>query len=390
MKKILLLCLAILMIALNGTAAFAVTEATAIKVDSNSRIFVMDSERELLVAASEGQILEPGRNIYVEILPEDGESISTKVASQYKVAMDYVDGSALVEKAEIENKKYTVLTDEFKLISGEAQYGLKQVYSSKLELIEAVNALEIDENTKTEIIKTYTQKEETGYNYFVSIQTKSDYYTDLQNLYASVKVIKRTSSASAAAASRMLNISVGYQKMTAGSTFEVENEYPVIDFEFVDNETEMLFGMSISYTVNVREQSNLYMGYSMRPDVKVVEENPMADIQFIDFLAMPTFNRMGDLRFFTSAESYIYEYKNGNLTLLQTTYDSDYDAYLLKTRNLTTYIISDRPLNNAVAGVSTVADPLVPTAPVTVVPVEEINLPKLPTKANPSTGGPQN
>lgn len=342
MKKTLTV-LFILCLLLGGTIPARAAEPPALKVTANSRLFVLDKDREVLIEAEDGITIEPGDAIYIELLSDVG-SITPKIAEGYKIIADLAQGAQIVERTAIENHK--ALVSAWRASSAEipAKYGLAQAYRNAQECGEAVAALRISPQEKKQVLEAYQQATEAEFKYFAVIQTVGWVGTAGQDLYGTIKAIKRTAGNMMAAETKILFVPVAYATIMAGSAFELDNTAPVVDFAYVEDEAEMLFGSAASFTVNVRDQDKLFLGYSMRPDLNLLAQNPNADIIYIDFLAKPSFNRIGDLRFFSFTGKYFYTFEEGKLEKLAVVYDKEYDAFLIKTRRLSTYVISDVPL----------------------------------------------
>lgn len=365
MKKLLASMLAVAMVSSLSATAFAVDTAS-IRVDTGSRLFKTDSDGVMHEITGDVSV-KPGQTLYVEVLPEnDGETISSKTAGQYKVVVDFKVGKDMFDGASIESKK--ILTETGKQnASGEIPHGLAASYQTKAELDAAIAALMMHDNTvhadatgcvdnthytvaatpaeKDAALAKFKAETKSEYRYFAGIKTKSSYTTKANDFMGSVKVVKKSTSNSADASAKEINSVVKYEAANVvGDSHEVTKETPVVSFDDVDGDVELLFGSRLSFTVNGRNQDDLYLGFSEKPNTKVLDQNPEANIDFISFTSKPTFNRIGELRFFAEEDSYIYEVTNNGLKKVKAKYDEDYEAYVFDTRSLGEYAISDMEL----------------------------------------------
>ena len=104
----------------------------------------------------------------------------------------------------------------------------------------------------------------------------------------------------------------------------------------------------------------------------------MANLEFINIKASDSFNKMGELRIFTSGKNSLYALdENGELTSVKSKYYSDDDCCIIRTRKLNSFVISDVKLKLA----KNTAEQAAPAAP-ELKPVAKPNAKPF----NPSTG----
>ena len=375
MKKVLASVLAVSMAASMTSMAFAV-DATSIKVDNSSKLY-KDNDGSLVEVSPVDLTAKPGQTIYVEILPGNpGEEITSKVAGQHKVLLDWNVGKELVESAEIESKKVTETTGKYIYKEADAPYELAEEYESLEALKAAVEAVKVhtdadceepecdddghftalSEEEQKQLLADFQAETATSYKYLAAIKLKSSYSTKKLDLLGSVKVVKKTSGNHDDISSKDINAVVGYDSVSAGDSMSIDNDAPVVDFEGIEDEIEILFSNTASFTVNAKGQGDLYLGYSVKPITSVIDQNEEANIDFISFPAKPSFNRMGQLRLFASEGSYVYEMGTNGLKKVEATYDEDYEAYVIETRTLGSYVIADRELKYTVDNTDTEGD----------------------------------
>lgn len=103
-------------------------------------------------------------------------------------------------------------------------------------------------------------------------------------------------------------------------------------------------------TVRVYDKEKYFLGFTRDPDKEVLKANAESDavIEFLNFEGTPTFSGTATVNFYGFEKDYhIYELKNGKLTKTSTKWDEDTDSYVLKTRTLGSYVISDKTLRGA-------------------------------------------
>ena len=101
----------------------------------------------------------------------------------------------------------------------------------------------------------------------------------------------------------------------------------------------------------------LWGGYICKPPVyrttpfnrEIADLFPKANIDFLTFTSEPSFNRTGTLYIVADADSFIYEVtENGVKEIANAEYDEDEEAWVIRTRKLAAYAISDRELDTSV------------------------------------------
>lgn len=119
------------------------------------------------------------------------------------------------------------------------------------------------------------------------------------------------------------------------------------------------------YRVRVNNQKALFLGFSETENKTIARAYPNADLRFLNWTARPTFNNAGTLSIYMDPEEYIYGIDDDNkLYRLGGSWDSDNDAYVISTKTLGNYVISDSPLTVGSTGSgTTAATPSSSTAP---------------------------
>ena len=105
------------------------------------------------------------------------------------------------------------------------------------------------------------------------------------------------------------------------------------------------------FRVRISSQSSLYLGFSESADRTLKSKYPNAEMRFINWTGKPSFVSEGKLSIYMEPEEYIYGLNSdGSLYRLGGTYDSDNGAYVITTRTLGSYVISDTQLTAGGSG----------------------------------------
>ncbi len=123
---------------------------------------------------------------------------------------------------------------------------------------------------------------------------------------------------------------------------------PGVDFDEYDDETFEFEADSYSYlVVNTNSQRRLVLGMNTDYDDDIGNKYPDANLYFFNGNG-GSFNRIGYLYLYADRGSYVYEIDSKNvLERIKATYDSYDEAYIIRTRTLGRYVISDTKLNVA-------------------------------------------
>lgn len=130
--------------------------------------------------------------------------------------------------------------------------------------------------------------------------------------------------------------------------FEVTEDTQIVEF---DGDTDFISfsGDGFYYDVKASDQDPLYLGVSYSPvkEISVAYQN--ADLDFISFPGAPEFDFSGNFSVLVpdpDEEYYLYEVKaSGKLAETNAQYDEEDEAFVLRTRSLTSYILSDQELD---------------------------------------------
>ena len=123
-------------------------------------------------------------------------------------------------------------------------------------------------------------------------------------------------------------------------------ERAVVSFaDDASDEFTVEFGDDAYFVFNARGQGKLNLAYNTKYNKDFAYDYDDANIDFINFEGEPTTNRTGTLYIYADEDSYIYEVTSkGAKKINGAYYDDDEEAWVIRTRNLTSYAISDKKL----------------------------------------------
>lgn len=123
-------------------------------------------------------------------------------------------------------------------------------------------------------------------------------------------------------------------------------ERAVVSFaDDASDEFEVEFGDDAYFVFNARGQGKLNLAYNTKYNKDFAYDYDDANIDFINFEGEPTTNRTGTLYIYADEDSYIYEVTSkGAKKINGAYYDDDEGAWVIRTRSLTSYAISDKKL----------------------------------------------
>lgn len=132
-----------------------------------------------------------------------------------------------------------------------------------------------------------------------------------------------------------------------------------------DDEVEFTFGNDATFIVDVSGQNKLYMKWDSDSIDEIVDANPNAVIDFMNFHDVK-FNRVGEFTYEMEDIEAVYKVVDGKLVEISNA-EFDDDEVIFRTRTLENYVFSTRKL-------------------VTPAPEVEVVIPSAPIVSNPNTG----
>ena len=213
-----------------------------------------------------------------------------------------------------------------------------------------VNALTASDFTVTE------QKGQTTYStirdYFVKIDTKKSASTKDYDIYGELYIGRTKSSAEDESVGYTLDVTLTNKDVGNDDFVDVDSDAyiepgqrAVLSFADDADDVVIEFGDDAWYEFKARGQGRVNFAYNTNFDRDFAYDYDHANIDFINFVAEPTTNKTGTLYIYADEDSYIYEVTSkGAKKINGAYYDDDEGAWVIRTRHLTSYAISDRRL----------------------------------------------
>ena len=117
----------------------------------------------------------------------------------------------------------------------------------------------------------------------------------------------------------------------------------VVDFDDYSDDVETLtFGDDFEFEVDLSGQGKLNLKNNRDFNKEFAAMYDYANIDFINFVKTPSFNKNGTVYIYADEDAYIYEVTaDGAKEISGLKWDEDYEAWTFKTRTLKSYAISD-------------------------------------------------
>ena len=325
---------------------------TVYTVEKDGVIYWWDENHaeDLLLNKLGVQKAKPSYGYYIN----KGDKLGTVVAS------NEVQEASGIEEAWYSNARISYKTAQDALasrgIKSEPLYIVKggdKNSDGDLEVVNADvqldNAITAAKNSFTFTARTNT---ESRWEYWVKISTKESTTTKDIDIVGDISVgTNRTNARNEDELS--VDITLTNANTDNGDYFdEVDGDITIEDGEravvsFADDAGELIveFGDDAWFEFNARGQGKLNLAYNTKFNRDFAYDYDHANIDFINFVAEPTTNKTGTLYIYADEDSYIYEVTSkGAKKINGAYYDDDEGAWVIRTRHLTSYAISDRRL----------------------------------------------
>lgn len=192
---------------------------------------------------------------------------------------------------------------------------------------------------------------ESGYAYWVKISTKESTGTKDIDLVGDISIGRTKTSAKGNEVTLGVTLT-NQNNQNAGDYTDVDSdvyiepgERAVVSFADDAGDVVVEFGDDAWFEFNARGQGKLNLAYNTKYNREFAYDYDDANIDFINFEGEPTTNRTGTLYIYADEDSYIYEVTSkGAKKINGAYYDDDEEAWVIRTRNLTSYAISDKKL----------------------------------------------
>ena len=120
------------------------------------------------------------------------------------------------------------------------------------------------------------------------------------------------------------------------------NKVEVVDFDGIEDVETMSFGDDFEFEVDLAGQGKLNLKWNSDFNKEFAAMYDYANIDFINFVKEPSFNKNGVAYIYADEDAYIYEVTaDGAKEISGLKWDEDYEAWTFKTRTLKSYAISD-------------------------------------------------
>lgn len=343
MKKIFALALAALMTASMATVAFAATYddkfdgvQVGLKADGTTpldKVYVLSDSRAENVADSGsvknpvGDLFEGGDRIAIPLIAWDDDKDDSN-----KDHDGVLDSGDLVQwyTKDIDCKKATFKT-EWKVGEADVDFELVKYDQSLLGL----------------------SKDEYIWSAVITLpENKGNKAVDLAG-----KIQAGTSSTSAKKGNEMA-IELSY--LPDETDYNIINDFDggvlkdgstgIVEFDKdageIDIDFENAVGTVATFTVDVSSQGKLNMEWNTTFDKEFGKKYDYANLEFITFEGEPSFNKTGTLYIYAEDKNtFVYEATEDGAKAVKAEWNEDYEAWEIKTRKLTSYVLSDVELD---------------------------------------------
>ena len=203
---------------------------------------------------------------------------------------------------------------------------------------------DLEEKPEIELVKV----EGEGYVYAVTFTLPENEGTKKVDLAGELTIYKSTSEKKDADAWNKMTfgLSYGYDvEENFEGTFADPTKGGVVKFADGAEEIDIEFDDDAMFTVDVTGQGKLNLRYNRDFNKEFAAMYDYANIDFITFEATPSFNKIGSLYIYADEDAFVYEVTADGAKKLDATWDEDYEAWVVKTRTLKAYAISDVELD---------------------------------------------
>lgn len=202
------------------------------------------------------------------------------------------------------------------------------------------------------------------YDYYVAVYTNAESTVEFEDLTGEIKLYKSSPN------NEMSTLKLNFSTLSHNSIkfvedkascdqedySDVSDDYivyddahddykPVVGFEEDLGDITIEFDEVGQYDINVDDQEKLYLGYNFTENAELAAKYSYAELEFINFLNAPKFNRNGVFYLYADEGSFLYALNDGKLEAVKTTYDTDYEALKFTVKQFPdSWVISDTEL----------------------------------------------
>lgn len=324
-------------------------EGAQIWINSKTNKYITGNiEEENIGVATSNTIAKISANEYY-----DTSNVVHTVVTVNEPAYFNPDGTFYSKVADVPATNADVVTEQQGYVVGTDAY--LDDAAAKKEATKKIDNLIQGMNVKDNIIENSSTSEPTtvrDWGYWAYIDTKKS--TTTKDIDIVGKIYVGTSKSDAEDETGFyVDITLTNANTDNGDYFdEVDGDITIEDGEravvsFADDAGELIveFGDDAWFEFNARGQGKLNLAYNTKFNRDFAYDYDHANIDFINFVAEPTTNKTGTLYIYADEDSYIYEVTSkGAKKINGAYYDDDEGAWVIRTRHLTSYAISDRRL----------------------------------------------
>ena len=325
MKKIFALALAAIMTAGMATVAFAAPAEQVVVgygADGNAytTFYAINSDNEVKVDG--GNAVTAKNNL------KGGDRIAIPLI----VWAPSTDNDTTVEDAEA--SWYTVNSD----------YDKKVVVRADWKVGEAETSIEKIKFPDTTTLSTSDSK----YVYCLVVTMPENNTNKKADVAGTVQVGRSTSAAKDSIGKTKVEFSY-YADATDNADVSkdlVKDKTGIVDFSNEDGEIDINFEDVATFTVDVDGQGKLNLAWNTDFDKEFGAKYDYANLSFITFEGTPSFNKNGTLYIYAEDKNtFVYEVTEDGAKAVDAKWNEDSEAWELKTRKLTKYVLSDVELD---------------------------------------------
>ena len=182
-----------------------------------------------------------------------------------------------------------------------------------------------------------------GYRYVASVEILDTADARPHTLRGSIKIAKR---ANASAPEVSLTILVREEGQdSTGRVVECARSTFLIEFGRTDEAAQISFYDRGYFEVGVSGQGPLDVGCTTVPVTDIAERYRGAKLKFLTWGKQPFFNHAGKLVLYAEPGSFLYALRGGSMEDITGGYSEDEGGFVLTTRRLEGFVISDRTLD---------------------------------------------
>lgn len=309
--------------------------------DGNAENLLLNKLGVTKASSSAGYYINKGENLGKVVAKSEVTQASGSEEAWYsKSRVSYKTAADALKSMNITQQTYYVEKGKG---STNGEVGVVDVNAKLNEAIAAAKS------TFAFTAKTSTEAQ---YEYWVKISTKDSATTKDIDVVGDISV--GTSKSSAEKDEKLsIDFTLTNANTENGGYFDnVDGDITIEDGEravvsFADDAEDLIveFGDDAWFEFNARGQGKLNLAYNTKFNKEFAYDYDDANIDFINFEGEPTTNRTGTLYIYADEDSYIYEVTSkGAKKINGAYYDDDEGAWVIRTRHLTSYAISDKKL----------------------------------------------